>query len=145
MNINIIAASLIKDVSINSLINEYKKRLSIIKLSVTQFDDKNLKKDQINKKIFELCPSSSYKILLDEKGKLLSTNDLNKFLLKIPNKEISFLIGGADGFNDVSRANADTIISLSPLTFPHQIARLILIEQIYRMQTLITNHPYHRN
>ncbi len=146
MNVSIVCASKIKKEShIGKLIEEYQKRLTSIKLSVIDFDEKNMTKEKINEKIFSLVKANSYKILLDEKGKNLSTIQLKDFMVgKQYNKNFSFLIAGSDGFSDSSRGKSDYILSLSSLTFPHQIARLLLIEQIYRVQSLINNHPYHR-
>ena len=144
MNLHIISASIIKDKNLLTLIKEYTKRLSSIKLKITEFDEKNMTKDQINNKIWSLTPQNSYKIILDEAGKNYSTLELYSFINKISNKEICLLIGGADGFNSQTKEKADSLLSLSSLTFPHQIARLILVEQIYRLQSIANNHPYHR-
>jgi len=59
-------------------------------------------------------------------------------------KEVIFLIGGADGFGSGWRERCDTVLSLSPLTFSHRLARLVLVEQVYRALSIIHNRPYHR-
>lgn len=148
MNVSIICASKIKPNSpVGQLIEEYQKRLNSIRLSIIEFDEKNMSKEKINEKIFSLIKPNSYKILLDEKGKSLSTTQLKQLIVdsySLNQKSFSFLIAGSDGFSEQSRAKADYILSLSDLTFPHQIARMLLVEQIYRVQSLINNHPYHR-
>ena len=148
MNVFIVCASKIKnDSHIGKLITEYQKRLTSIKLTICEFDERNMSKEKINEKIFSLIKPNSYKILLDEKGKDLSTLQLKKLMVDSYNqnqKNITFLIAGSDGFTDDARSKADYILSLSALTFPHQIARMLLVEQIYRVQSLINNHPYHR-
>ena len=58
--------------------------------------------------------------------------------------QVDIIIGGADGLHDSLKTEADEIISLSKLTLPHQMARLILIEALYRASTILANHPYHR-
>ena len=64
--------------------------------------------------------------------------------LNFENKKISFFIGDADGLSNNIKSNSDLLLSLSPFTFPHEIARLILIEQIYRAVSISQNSPYHR-
>lgn len=94
------------------------------------------------KKIQEYLNPKHYKIALEVKG-----NDLNSeqfaALLDI-NKNIDFIIGGAYGFDPSILNIVDIKISLSSLTFPHQMAKVILLEQIYRSQSILENHPYHK-
>jgi len=65
--------------------------------------------------------------------------------LNFKNKKINFLIGDTDGVSSDIKEKADLVLSLSPLTFPHELARLILIEQIYRAISISNNSPYHRS
>jgi 23S rRNA (pseudouridine1915-N3)-methyltransferase len=65
--------------------------------------------------------------------------------LNFKNKKINFLIGDTDGVSSDIKEKSDLILSLSPLTFPHELARLILIEQIYRAISISNNSPYHRS
>lgn len=88
-----------------------------------------------------------YRIALDEKG---STYDTNQFSEVLKNQRehskniVAFIIGGAEGHSDQMRSNCDLIISLSKLTYQHELATLTLAEQIYRVQMLQMGHPYHR-
>jgi len=85
-------------------------------------------------------------ILLDEKGKTFSSVGFSKFLqqqMNLGNKQLTFLIGGAYGFSPEVYNRANGKISLSEMTFSHQIIRLIFIEQLYRALTIIHHHPYH--
>jgi len=66
-------------------------------------------------------------------------------LLNFKNKKINFLIGDTDGVSSDIKEKSDLVLSLSPLTFPHELARLILIEQIYRAISISNNSPYHRS
>ena len=66
-------------------------------------------------------------------------------LLNFKNKKVNFLIGDTDGVSSDIKEKSDLILSLSPLTFPHELARLILIEQIYRAISISNNSPYHRS
>ncbi len=91
-------------------------------------------------------PASSVPILLHETGKPHTTVTLTRFIQTLLDNGQSpaFFIGGAAGFDPAFLDSVPTKISLSPLTFPHQMCRVLLIEQIYRAQTLATGHPYHR-
>lgn len=84
-------------------------------------------------------------ILLDSRGKQLSSEELAKFieaeqLNAIP---LLFAIGGSDGFTDEARRKAGLILSLGRMTLPHELARVVVLEQIYRAFTILKNHPYH--
>jgi len=87
-------------------------------------------------------------VVLDERGKNLSSRD---FAAKIGAwrddgvAEIVFVIGGADGHDDAVRNRADLLLSLGALTWPHQLVRVLLAEQIYRAQQILAGHPYHRD
>ena len=86
-----------------------------------------------------------YVILLDERGRMLDSPHLSRLLTERLEtaQRIVFVIGGAYGVDEALRARADVIWSLSPLVFPHQLVRLILIEQLYRAQSIAARHPYH--
>jgi 23S rRNA (pseudouridine1915-N3)-methyltransferase len=85
-------------------------------------------------------------ILLDERGKQLSSKGLAGKLAdwQHDGRDLCFIIGGPDGVSDVCRQRADLIWSLSQLTFPHGLARVLFAEQLYRAHSLHTGHPYHR-
>jgi len=90
--------------------------------------------------------SGSYSIVFDENGKTLSTKDFSSLLTNLMNsgnKKINLIIGGPFGLSDEVRKNANSIISLSKLTFPHELAKTILLEQIYRALTIIKGQKYH--
>ena len=84
-------------------------------------------------------------ICLSEEGKQFNSVELCSLLLNFKNKKINFLIGDTDGISLDIKKNSDLVLSLSPLTFPHEFARLILIEQIYRAVSISNNSPYHRS
>src|SRR5690348_2471315 len=85
-------------------------------------------------------PKGAKLIVLDERGVDLTTAQFAK-LLAAPS---AFVIGGADGLSAATKAEADKLLRLSAMTLPHPLARLVLLEQIYRAATLLTGHPYHR-
>ncbi len=83
-------------------------------------------------------------ICLTEEGQTFNSIELTSLLLNYKNKKINFLIGDADGIPSDIKDKSNFLLSLSPLTFPHELARLILIEQIYRAISISNNSPYHR-
>ncbi|HCF60883.1 MAG TPA: 23S rRNA (pseudouridine(1915)-N(3))-methyltransferase RlmH [Myxococcales bacterium] len=85
-------------------------------------------------------------VALDERGKALGSADLAKLLgrLQTQGQEVVFCVGGAEGLSDTVRARANLVLSLSAMTLPHRLARLLIAEQIYRAFTLLRGEPYHR-
>ena len=88
----------------------------------------------------------AYKVVLDERGKALATADLARRIerWKQDGVNIEFIIGGADGTAQAVREDADLVLSLSTLTLPHGLCRVMLAEQLYRAMSLLAGHPYHR-
>lgn len=96
--------------------------------------------------ILEALKKDDFLVALDERGKQLSSEGLADFIIKRSNesvKNIVFLIGGAYGLDEAVLKRANHKWSLSELTFPHQLVRLILAEQVYRACTIIRNEKYH--
>lgn len=90
---------------------------------------------------------NSVSILLDEKGEQLSSMQLARKLEAWRDggkREARFLLGGADGFSDADRADADLLLGFGRATWPHLLARAMLAEQLYRATSILANHPYHR-
>ena len=90
---------------------------------------------------------SSITILLDEKGEQLGSLALARTLERWRDdgvREARFLIGGADGFGEAERANADLLLAFGKATWPHLLARAMLAEQLFRATSILANHPYHR-
>ena len=91
--------------------------------------------------------AGSYLVALDAAGKQWNSGEFASFLQRMRDggtQAIAFCVGGADGFSDSFRENASLLLSLSPLTMPHELARVVLLEQIYRAWTILANHPYPR-
>jgi len=84
------------------------------------------------------------KVVLDEKGKLLTTEGFLRLLEGWEGERVAFLLGGAEGHSEAVRKAGDFVLSLSPLTLQHELALLVLMEQLYRVLTLRAGHPYHR-
>lgn len=91
-------------------------------------------------------PKRSFKVLLDERGKLYATTGIARCVARWQRdgRDVAFVIGGADGTAGALRQEADLLLSLSPLTLPHGLCRVLLAEQLYRAVSLLANHPYHR-
>ena len=93
------------------------------------------------------APSGSVTVLLDEKGKALSSMELAKKLEQWRDRgtrEVRFVIGAADGHSAEERGSADLLMSFGPATWPHLMARAMLAEQLFRATSILANHPYHR-
>ena len=113
-------------------INQYKKRMPDLIINET----KSFNIDNIRVNNIIIC--------LTEEGQSFNSIELTSLLLNFKNKKINFLIGDADGIPLDIKDKSNLLLSLSPLTFPHELARLILIEQIYRAISISNNSPYHR-
>lgn len=97
-----------------------------------------------SKRILDKISKDDYLILLDERGKHLSSPELSALIAgNLGFKQVTLVIGGAYGVDDTVRQRANTVWSLSRLVFPHQLVRLILTEQIYRAGEIANNRPYH--
>ena len=97
-------------------------------------------------KIIQSVTDDDYIILLDERGKELRTLEFSGTLEKmffLPKKRIIFIIGGSWGFSNEIYARADYKMSLSKMTFPHQLVRLLFLEQLYRVFTILKGESYH--
>jgi 23S rRNA (pseudouridine1915-N3)-methyltransferase len=87
-------------------------------------------------------------VVLDERGQALSSTDFARLLEAERERNVGhlvFLIGGADGLSPKVKGEADRVLSLGPMTWPHRLVRVMLAEQIYRAVTIMVNHPYHRS
>ena len=91
-------------------------------------------------------PERAHKVVLDERGKSLTTTELARRIerWKQDGDDVAFVIGGADGTARALQQDADLLLSLSPLTLPHGLCRVMLAEQLYRAVSLLAGHPYHR-
>ena len=85
-------------------------------------------------------------IVLDERGRSFSSVEFAQEYERwqMNGTDVCLLIGGPDGFSEAARARADLVWSLSPLTFPHALTRVIVCEQLYRAWSIVSRHPYHR-
>ncbi len=131
---------------------EYTKRLpsrwkfTVRELAQAQGASSDLIKAREADALLDAISAKSHVIALDNRGVSWSTEQLANQLSgwQTLGKHISLVIGGADGLHTSVRERADQLWCLSPLTFPHPLVRVILVEQLYRAQSLLDNHPYHR-
>ena len=155
VKINIICIGKIKDKYIRDGISEFSKRLSryanlnIIELA--EEDDNRGIGTAITKETERIIDAlnkrnRSYSILLDLKGKLKSSEEMAEEIENIflQHSEINFIIGGSNGVDDELRKLVDFRLAFSSFTFPHQLMRLILMEQIYRWISITKNIKYHK-
>ncbi len=155
IKINLICLGEIKEAFYREAINEYLKRLSrfasikIIELkeNVSRTNAENdvlsaLKKDAVEIKKH----LAGHTICLDIEGKAYSSKELANHIknLALTNSEISFVIGASNGLSDEVKAECKEKISFSKMTFPHQLMRVIFLEQLYRAFTILNNIPYHK-
>ena len=149
MNISIICVGKLKEKYWQDAAAEYIKRLGrfarldIIELSESKTDDI----DEESAAIVSRIPKGSFVVALDVLGKSLSSEGLADLISEKAVSgisHISFIIGGSNGFNDDVRKTADMRLSFSSFTFPHQLMRVILLEQIYRAFKINAGEKYHK-
>ena len=153
MNIKLIYISKNKSNNIESLVNNYEKKInhfinyqSIGLKNKNQFSEKKLIQKSDSDLILKNINADDMVILIDENGKEYSTNEFSKFIsnrIIDRTKNLIFIIGGAYGFSNGLKELFKMKISLSKLTFSHDMARLFFCEQLYRALTIVNNIPYH--
>ena len=153
MNIKLIYISKNKSNNIESLVNNYEKKInhfinyqSIGLKNKNQFSEKKLIQKSDSDLILKNISADDMVILIDENGKEYSTNEFSKFIsnrIMDRTKNLIFIIGGAYGFSNELKELFKMKISLSKLTFSHDMARLFFCEQLYRALTIVNNIPYH--
>lgn len=159
MNINIVCVGKLKERYWTDAVTEYLKRLSrYCRMEIVELKEARLldhaspaEEEQVKtvegESILRSLSADSYVIALDVKGKQLSSEQLSE---KIENlalegrSTVDFIIGGSLGLSEAVRKRADFRLSFSAMTFPHQMMRVILLEQIYRAFKISRNEPYHK-
>lgn len=147
---NLIVVGKLKDSHLEAIENDYLKRINNPELVIHEVkasaENKDAEGEAILKKVRDLTQGgSSHIIIMSEWGKKQTSVNFaewTKGLIEKPAK-VFFVIAGAEGFSDEMLKAAQEKISLSDLTFPHKIARILLVEQLYRAQTIRSGHPYH--
>ena len=151
MKIHIIAIGKLGRGPLADLIDDYRKRITwpliIHELIPKKMPHSDQQKNDDAKRIRAAVPMGAILIVLDERGHNISSNALATNIAAYQNSgssQICFVIGGADGLAPTLGTEAHHIIAFGQATWPHMMMRLLLLEQIYRAQKILENHPYHR-
>ena len=150
--LKIITVGSIKEKYLKDGIEEYTKRLKkytsieIIELKDESFQDEAKVKKIEGEKILKNIKDKDYVITLEIEGKQLTSVELAKKIdqIYLTNSDITFVIGGSLGLSDEVKARSNYALSFSKMTFPHQLFRLVLLEQIYRSYKINNNESYHK-
>ena len=139
MKLRVLVVGKLKDPGLEALVESYLKRSrALLPIEFTVLRDLSGLRSRTQ--------SSAFKVVLDERGEQVDTMQLSTWL-KIWReqgaRQIDFLIGDAHGFTPEDRHQATRVLALSKLTLPHRIAQVMLVEQLYRVGTILSGHPYH--
>ncbi len=157
MKITLIVVGKTEDEYLNKGIGIFKARLEhYIKFDLVEVQsprnfrllNPQLLKEAEGRLLLRYFNDSDYVVLLDERGKMPTSVEFSALLQKYMNagtKHLMFVVGGAFGFSDEVYQKANSTLSLSPMTFSHQMVRLFFCEQLYRAFTILKNEPYHNN
>jgi len=153
MQINIITIGKFKkNCSYGTLFFDYikktKSKINLIEINNKVFGSSDEVKNKEAQLIIDKIPQNSKIILLDEIGENITSREFANNIVKFQNqaiKDLSFIIGGANGVSDDIKKSANKIISFGKMTFPHMMVRAMLSEQLYRSYLIINNHPYHKD
>ena len=150
--IHIISIGKLKDKSVLSLENDYLKRFSDPKIVIHECkahaENIDLEMKEISQKLKQLEKNKALEsFIMTEHGKTYSSTKFSRLFFSHLEqaKDVAFIIGGAAGFSKSFLSLNRNHVSLSPMTFPHRLARLLLVEQIYRACTINKGHPYHKD
>lgn len=160
MNIEVIAVGKIKEKYLRDALAEYEKRLRpYAKLKITELADERapenlsekdlqLVKEKEGQRILEKIKDDAFVVTLEILGRQMSSEDFAEFfqkeMLEGFGRDLVFVIGGSNGLSKYVMFRSDLALSFSEMTFPHQLMRVILLEQIYRAMKIIANEPYHK-
>jgi 23S rRNA (pseudouridine1915-N3)-methyltransferase len=159
MKLAVSAIGLLKQGPETELASDYQKRLlamgrsaGLTDFAIKEFSESRAatdaqRKSDEHKLLWSTVPDATHTIALDERGKAMNSQEFALMVKRLAEsgvKQTTFLIGGPDGHAAETRAKANQILSFGPMTFPHRLLRVMLLEQIYRAVTILVNHPYHR-
>lgn len=154
MTISVYAIGKMRFAPYRAAADEYLGRLrhyaSVQEIELKSEATPNLSETQIrereSRQFMNLIDPSTHLFVMDERGKLFNSQQFSELIGKLMAQSINmaFVIGGAYGHHDILRKRANTLFALSPLTFPHELARVLTYEQIYRAMTILKNEPYHK-
>lgn len=156
MRVTLLVIGKTRDVSLEKLIETYAQRLKkyisfdiVATNDVREVADVEIRKDREGTAALRLLNTNDYVVLLDEKGIQMNSRHfadwINKHMCHSNFKRIVFFVGGPYGFSEKVRQRADMLLSLSDMTFPHDLVRLLFIEQLYRCFTILNGQNYHHD
>lgn len=140
LTVNILCVGTLKEAFLRDAVKEYSKRIS-------GYARLNIKETKNDRELIPNLQKKSFKIALCVEGKQLSSEELAEKIETVTSSgvsDITFVIGDSDGMGEDVKAECDLRLSFSKMTFPHQLMRVILLEQIYRAFTIINNGKYHK-
>lgn len=158
MRFYVVCIGKLKDAYLRDGVAEFVKRMrpyggiTITELNESKIGDKPSDADRKQvvddegERLLKAVPKNAYTVLLDVYGKTMSSEDLAKTVAKLEvdgDSDMAFIIGGAFGVSEALRQSVNYKLSFSPMTFTHQMVRLLLVEQIYRASKINRNEPYH--
>ena len=158
MRLTIAAIGRLKDAGERDLIARYMKRMSagravgispvtIEEIPESRATDAGVRQDDEAARLLNLTADCDFRIVLDERGRAMSSAEFAQYLAARRDDGINaaaLLLGGPDGHSADLRKGAGLILSLGLMTLPHGLARVVLVEQVYRAITILSGHPYHR-
>ncbi len=160
MRLSLISVGKLKDTSERALFARYQDRiaglsgsLGFSKLESREFSESRgktpeLRKQQEAQDVLSAISGAEARVILDERGYSIDSRELATWMAEQRDDGIAtmaFVIGGPDGHDETVRKAATKTVSLSALTLPHGLARIVVAEQIYRAMTILSRHPYHRD
>jgi 23S rRNA (pseudouridine1915-N3)-methyltransferase len=149
VSLNLLTIGKLKNTELEKLCNDYEKRITSPSLKIVEIkaysENPEKEANEAIKKLSDISSGNAFHILLTEWGKKFESVSFSKWLQdKIENhSQVNFIIAGAEGPHQSLKDFCHAELSLSGLTYPHKLARLILTEQLYRAQTIRQGHPYH--
>ena len=132
---------------ISDYVNRFNRQFNNDFLTSLEISESTEFEKEFNTKVSKILDRKESTVLLDKRGEHLDSEGFAKFLNTFSEKginQMSFIVGGAQGFPKQVTSKAKNILAISKMVFPHKIARLILVEQLYRAKCIINRHPYHK-
>ena len=133
---------------ISDYVTRFNKQFNNDFLTSLEISESTESEREFNTKVSKMLDGKQSSVLLDKSGEHLDSEGFAKFLYTLSEtgiNQISFIVGGAEGFPKQVTSKAKKILAVSKMVFPHKIARLILVEQLYRAKCIINRHPYHKS
>lgn len=152
MRLTVVAVGRLRGGSIRSLVEEFSGRI-VWPLSLREVEEKRplpvetLKREE-GLRLLAAVPQGAVLVAMDERGTSLSSEGLASRLggwRDGGRSEVVFVIGGANGLDEAVRKRAELVLTLGAMTWPHLLVRVMLLEQLYRAQQILSGHPYHRS